>query len=99
MGWKGREGKGGEGGESGGRGGDIEPRGARNVVCPGARAGSRRAWYQMYHVTHQRPVYQLHSIRCGTIITCDVLSVIRHASLVKVQQQQRNYIELLALRQ
>ena len=24
--------------------------------------------YQMYHPTHQRPVYQLHIIWCGTII-------------------------------
>ena len=25
--------------------------------------------YQMYQPTHQRPVYELHIIRCGTVIT------------------------------
>jgi len=44
---KGREGREGKGGEGVGRGGGKE-RGcgwARKVVCPGARAGSRRAWF------------------------------------------------------
>jgi len=36
-----RRGKGGEG-RAGEREGNVE--GPRNVVCPGARAGSRRAW-------------------------------------------------------
>ena len=47
MGWERRKRRGGwEGGGKGreGRGKGRGCRGARKVVCPGARAGSRRAW-------------------------------------------------------
>ena len=42
MGWEGRKRR--EGWEGGGRGKGRGCGGARKVVCPGARAGFRRAW-------------------------------------------------------
>jgi len=44
----------------------LVQRGEAWAGCGPAQSPPR---YQMEQPTHQRPVYQLHIIRCGTIIT------------------------------